>query len=134
MITSLWRIAFLALVLFSAACTKLTIEAPEDGTVSLTKPSTFIVNFVSGIPPNLQLVLNSSDVTDLFTITESGAVADGSLLADKVFSGKNQFSAVLGDFRVISSVFHFDDIGPTVHILSADHICARSEWGGKPLY
>ena len=120
MIDYLSRMSFLILILFATACTKITVDQPVDGSVSLTKPDTFGVTFVSGIPSSLQLVLNSTDVTDLFTITDAGAVADGSLLADKVFSGKNQFTVVMGT-RIVSSVFHFDDIGPTVHILSADH-------------
>lgn len=128
MFNSLPRISVLILVFFIAACgEKDVIDAPIDGTVSTTKPDLFKVTFGSGIPEEFQLVLNATDVTDQFTLTAAGedtlatAEADGALLADNVFSGKNQFSLVVPSAALVSSTFYFDDIGPAVHILHGDH-------------
>ncbi|MBV1880656.1 MAG: hypothetical protein KUG82_03440 [Pseudomonadales bacterium] len=120
--SSFLRAIACSLLLLLSGCSKITITEPLDGTVTLDKPVLYQINFVNGIPTDFQVVLNSADVTELFTITETGAVADGESLAGYVFSGKNQFSIVLGsDNRVVNSVFHYDDTGPQVHILSADH-------------
>ncbi|MBL4867052.1 MAG: hypothetical protein JKY67_11830 [Pseudomonadales bacterium] len=85
-----------------------------------TKPSLYKVQFTDGIPMGVQFVLNSTDVTDQFTITQQGAEVDGALLAQYVFSGKNEFSARAG-LELQLSVFYYDDTGPTVHVLNADH-------------
>ena len=129
MLNSLLRISILSLAFLISACgeEKNTIDAPIDETVSTSKPSLFKVTFGNGIPADFQLVLNATDVTDQFTLTPADgdtlatAEADGALLAGNVFSGKNQFSLTVPPAGVISSIFYFDDIGPSVHILHGDH-------------
>lgn len=103
-----------------AACEQANIVAPTDNYVATEKPATFEVAFVENtIPAPLKLQLNSTDVTDLFTVTDAGASADGTLLADYVYSGRNVFRVTAGA-QMKQVVFYYDTTGPEIHILAAD--------------
>ena len=120
MLTTLTRILCLVTAIGLAACEQANIVAPTDNAVATTKPASFQITFPDGkIPATLSMQLNSTDVTDLFTVTEAGASADGSLLADYVYSGRNLFRVATGT-QMKQVVFYYDTTGPAIHILAAD--------------
>ena len=120
MLTTLTRILCLVTAIGLAACEQANIVAPTDNAVATTKPASFQIAFPDGkIPATLSMQLNSTDVTDLFTVTEAGASADGSLLADYVYSGRNLFRVATGT-QMKQVVFYYDTTGPAIHILAAD--------------
>ena len=120
MLTTLTRILCLVAAIGLAACEQANIVAPADNSVSTTKPISFQVAFPDGqIPASLSMQLNSTNVTDLFTVTETGATADGTLLAEYVYSGRNVFRVTAGT-QIKQSVFYYDTTGPAIHILAAD--------------
>ncbi len=113
--------AFLLLlaVLVLGACTEVSIEAPVDQFVDDEKPALFKLSFSNGIPPDLEIQLNTAVVTHLFDVTETGAVATGAQLDAYIDSGRN-ILRVTGGRRVRQVTFFYDTEGPAIHILDAD--------------
>ncbi|MCG8316957.1 MAG: hypothetical protein MI976_27385 [Pseudomonadales bacterium] len=102
-----------------AACKQANIVAPTNGAVAPDKPTTFEITYDAGIPADLAIQLNTADVTDVFTITDTGATATGAALADFVYSGRNFFRLTAYN-KTSQVIFHYDTTGPTIHITDAD--------------
>ena len=117
---TLKRMLLLVAVLGLAACDQANIVTPTNNSVSIDKPVTFQITFTGAeAPTDLSIQLNTADVTDQFTVTEVGASADGALLADHVFSGRNIFR--VSAYNQIKQVaFYYDTEGPEIHILDAN--------------
>ena len=114
------RILFLVAVLGLAACEQANIVAPSNNAVSTEKPLTFQIAFTGSVAPSdLAIQLNTADVTSAFTVTDTGATADGSLLADQVFPGRNIFR-VKGYNQIKQVAFYYDTEGPEIHIMDTD--------------
>lgn len=119
MITTLKRIVLLIAVLGLAACKQASIVTPSKNFVSTEKPANFEISFTGGIPTDLAIQLNTVDVTDQFTVEETGATASGASLEDNVFSGRNVLR--LKANNVIKQVyFYYDTEGPAIHITDKD--------------
>ncbi len=115
------RVLLLTLAIGLAACEQANILAPTHNLVEDEKPAHFAVEFSkgAGIPVDLNLQLNAADVTDLFTVTATGAEATGATLADYVFPGLNTFRVVA--FQQIKQIeFYYDQDGPVIHLLDTD--------------
>ncbi|CBL44499.1 hypothetical protein HDN1F_09160 [gamma proteobacterium HdN1] len=112
------RLVLIFAVLWLAACGEIKIDQPQDKSVAPTQPELFQVTFVKGsIPAGLKIVLNTHDVTSLFTVTATGATATGATLQDYIFSGRNQFSVAATGVVKKEITFYYDTEGPAVHIL-----------------
>ena len=117
---TLKRMLLLVAVLGLAACDQANIVTPTNNSVSIDKPVTFQIAFTgSAAPTDLAIQLNTADVTDLFTVTDVNASADGALLADHVFSGRNIFR-VKAYNQIKQVAFYYDTEGPEIHILDAN--------------
>ena len=111
---------FLLTVLGLTACKQVTITTPTNNYVNDAKPDSFALTFTGGIPTDLKIQLNTTDVTSRFTVTDTGATATGDQLADVVYSGRNVFR-VTGNNVVKQIVFYYDTTGPEIRILNTDH-------------
>ncbi len=117
---TLTRILFLVAVLGLAACEQANIVTPANNSVNTEKPLDFQISFTgTAAPTDLYIQLNTADVTNSFTVTETGASAGGELLAEHVFPGRNVLR-VKGYNQIKQAVFYYDTEGPTVHIMDAD--------------
>ncbi len=116
--STLARISLLLCIFLVSACSEVRIDLPTKGFVDDAQPETFQVSFTKGIPSDLVLQLNTTDVTTLFTTTETGATASNTNLADHIFSGKNIFKASAGGASS-QVIFYYDTEGPVIHILNA---------------
>lgn len=108
-------------VVFLTACNqKFTIEAPAKDYVNNQQPELFKVAFPDGKPGNLTFQLNTADVTALFTVGDKQASATGDQLAKYIVPGRNVFRVRSG---IASQLvyFHYDVVGPKIHILEARH-------------
>lgn len=117
--TTITRILVLLATFALAACDQANIVAPTNNFVDTEKPVSFEVAFTNSAPATLAMHLNSTNVTEHFTVTETGATADGALLADYVYSGRNVFRVTAGT-QMKQVVFYHDTTGPAIHILEAD--------------
>ena len=112
------RLVLLFVVMWLAACGEVRIDQPVNNSVSPNLPDTFQVTFVNGsAPAGLKIVLNTNDVTSLFTVAATGATATGTVLQQHIFSGRNQFSVAATGVAKKEITFYYDTEGPTVHIL-----------------
>lgn len=117
---SLRRVLLLIVVLGLAACDQANILSPADNAVSPNKPASFDIGFTgSSAPADLNIQLNTVDVTGKFTVTDTGASADGAKLAEHVLPGRNVFQ-VTAYQQVKQAYFYYDTGGPAVHILDTD--------------
>lgn len=107
-------------ILLLAACKQVTIEAPVNDYTNNEHPDLFKVTFSGGAPGELTLQLNSSYVTELFTVSDTGAEATGTQLSAYIFPGRNVFR-VVADGKAKQVFFYYDVIGPKIHILDVDH-------------
>ena len=119
MTTTLKKVLLCITVLGLAACKQASIVAPTNNYVSTDIPSSFEISFSGGIPTDLEIQLNTADVTEYFTVTETGAVASGASLSDHIFSGRNIFR-LKANSLVSQRAFFYDRQGPMVHILDVD--------------
>lgn len=113
------RLILIFAVVWLAACKDVTIELPTDDYLDDDAPSLFKVNFSKGIPSDLKLQLNTVEVSQLFTVSETGAEATGATLASYIYPGRNVFRAATGS-KSSQVYFYYDTEGPAIHILSAD--------------
>lgn len=119
MTTTLKKVLLCITVLGLAACKQASIVAPTNNYVSTDIPSSFEISFSGGIPTDLEIQLNTADVTEYFTVTETGAIASGASLSDHIFSGRNIFR-LKANSLVSQRAFFYDRQGPMVHILDVD--------------
>lgn len=112
---------FLLVATSLAACKQATITAPTSNFTDDELPSTFSVAFTGGAPTDLQIQLNSTIVTDRFTVTNTGATASGADLADVIYVGRNVFR-VTANRQVKQVYFYYDQEGPEIRITDTDHV------------
>ena len=111
----------LVAVVVLAACNEVEITAPEASSVHADKPSDFRIMFGgNSAPKDLKIQLNNVDVTDEFIVSKAEAYANGSDLENSVFSGRNVLW-VRAYNKTDSVAFYYDNSGPEIHILNADH-------------
>lgn len=122
------RVIKAALLLLSlwviAACEQTTILAPAANFVDNELPPSFKVGFGNTAPVELTLQLNTTDVTDRFTVSDTGAEASGDQLADVIYPGRNVFR-VVSNGAVKQVFFYYDVLGPNIHILDVDRNAGR---------
>ena len=119
----------IVLTVWLAACGDITIDTPSDKSVSADKPTQYHLSFINtkSAPSNLKILLNNQDVTSLFSVTATGAVATGDALSQYVFSGKNILSATALGIARKQSIFYYDTDGPTIHILQGSRSTGHVE-------
>lgn len=111
---------FLLTVLGLTACKQVSITAPASNAVDDEKPAAFTLTFTGGAPTDLKIQLNTSIVTDRFTVTDTGATATGATLDDVIYSGRNVFRVTAN--KVVKQVyFYYDTEGPSIRITDTDH-------------
>ncbi len=104
-----------------AACNNVEITAPEHSSVHAEKPGDFRIVFSgNSAPDDLKIQLNNVDVTDQFVVSKAEAYAYGSDLEGTVFGGRNVLW-VRAFNKTDRATFYYDNAGPVVHILEADH-------------
>lgn len=115
------RIVFVMAILTLTACKQqFTIEAPADDYINNDQPDIFRVAYPEGQPTGLTMTLNTTNVTSLFTVSDTEATASGDTLAEHIFPGRNVFRVSAGS-KSEQVYFYYDIEGPTIHILEASH-------------
>ena len=119
------RLCLVGLVMLGlTACKQVTIQAPANNFVDDERPVLFQLVFTGGAPTDLAIQLNTTQVTDRFAVTATGAEAPGSELADVIYPGRNIFR-VNANGKVAQIAFYYDVEGPKIHILDTDRTTMR---------
>ena len=106
-------------ILFLSACSEIKIETPENDSVHPDIPTEFLISFNPDNPPDLTILLNGQDVSDLFTYSADSASASRDVLAAYTRAGTNIIE-VTEPAGVLPNRFIIDVVGPVVQILHVD--------------